>query len=212
MSVPVEDTLELVSLRAWEFGINSDSRPLTISGPLVTSTGVGPRSERTVVTKLLASCLAAAAIAGAAAATATAVQTVMTSTSPAVQQVVFGLPLPLDPAADVPTAEQVTGVLSSLADPGVPFAAKSYLVEGGIGRIEARTADALMKNAVARGQIPLNFSVGPITPTGPGLASATVTATGQTMPPTTQTISFVDQGGWKLSRASATSVLAIFSA
>lgn len=163
--------------------------------------------------KLLASCLAAAAIAGAAAATTTAVQTIMPSSSPAVQPVVFGAPLPLDPVvADLPTAEQVTGVLNSLADPGVPFAAKSYLVEGGIGRLEARTADALMKNAIAKGQIPLNFSVGAITPTGPGIASATVTATGPSMPPTTQTVSFVDQGGWKLSRSSATSVLAIFSA
>ena len=162
--------------------------------------------------KLLASCLAAAAIAGAAATATTAVQTIMPSNSPAVQPVVFGAPLPLDPVADLPTAEQVTGVLNGLADPGVPFAAKSYLVEGGIGRIEARTADALMKNAIAKGQIPLSFSVAAITPTGPGLASATVTATGPTMPATTQTVSFVDQGGWKLSRSSASTVLAIFSA
>ncbi len=162
--------------------------------------------------KLLASCLAAAAIAGGAAAATTAVQTIMPSNSAAVQPVVFGVPMPLDTAYDVPTADQITGVLSSLADPGVPFAAKSYLVEGGIGRIEARTADALMKNAVAKGQIPLNFTVDAITPAGPGIASATVTAAGPNMPPTTQTVSFVDQGGWKLSRSSATSVLAIFSA
>lgn len=162
--------------------------------------------------KLLASCLAAAAVAGGAAAATAAVQTIIPSNTPAVAPVVFGVPLPLDPVADVPTAEQITGVLSSLADPGVPFAAKSYLVEGGIGRIEARTADALMKNAVAKGQIPLSFTVGAITPTGPGLASATITATGPSMPATTQTVSFVDQGGWKLSRASATTVLAIFSA
>ena len=162
--------------------------------------------------KLLATCVAAAAIAGGAGAATTALQTIMPSNSPAVRPVVFGAPLPLDPAADMPTADQITGVLNGLADPGVPFAAKSYLIEGGIGRIEARTADALMKNAIARGQIPLNFSVGPITPTGPGIATATITATGPTMPPTTQTVSFVDQGGWKLSRASASTVLAIFSA
>ena len=162
--------------------------------------------------RFLASCLAAAAVAVGAGAAATAVHTIMPSNSPAIQLVVFGAPLPLDPAADLPTADQITGVLSSLADPGVPFAAKSYLVEGGIGRLEARTADALMKNAVAKGQIPLNFTVGGITPTGPGLATATITAAGPNMPPTTQTVSFVDQSGWKLSRASATSVLAIFSA
>jgi hypothetical protein len=167
-----------------------------------------------VTNKFLVSCVAAAAVAGGAAAATTAVQTIMPSNSPAVQPVVFGVPLPLDldPAADVPTADQITGVLSSLADPGVPFAAKSFLVEGGIGRLEARTADALMKNAIAKGQIPLNFTVGAITPTGPGLATATITAAGPNMPPTTQTVSFVDQSGWKLSRSSATSVLAIFSA
>jgi hypothetical protein len=165
-----------------------------------------------VTHKLLATCVAAAAIAGGAGAATTALQTITPSNSPAVQPVVFGAPLPLDPAADMPTADQITGVLNGLADPGVPFAAKSYLIEGGIGRIEARTADALMKNAIARGQIPLNFSVGPVTPTGPGIATATITATGPTMPPTTQTVSFVDQGGWKLSRASASTVLAIFSA
>ena len=159
--------------------------------------------------KLLATCMAAAAVAAGAAGTVVAVTP---ATSPAVAPVVFGAPLPLDPAAAIPTADQITGVLNSLADPGVPFASKAYLVEGGIGRLEARTADALMRNAVAKGQIPLSFSVGDISPIGPGAASATVTASGPGMPPTTQTVTFVDQGGWKLSRASATAVLSIFSA
>ncbi|NBP86282.1 MAG: hypothetical protein EBU54_14240, partial [Mycobacteriaceae bacterium] len=90
-------------------------------------------------------------------------------------------------------------------------AAKGNLVEGGIGRIEARTADALMLKAVANGQLPLSFSVANIAPAGPGAATASVTASGPTMPPTTQSITFVDQGGWKLSRASATTVLTMFS-
>ena len=162
--------------------------------------------------KFLATCVAAAAIAGGAAAGITAAVTITASASPAVQPMVFGAPLPLDPAADVPTADDITGVLNGLADPGVPFASKAYLVEGGIGRIEARTADALMKNAVAKGQVPLNFTVGNITPVGPGAASATITASGPSMPPTTQTVTFVDQGGWKLSRSSASTVLSIFSA
>lgn len=166
--------------------------------------------------KFLATCMAAAAIAAGAAAATTAAVSITASGSPAVQPVVFGTPMPLDPAtdvaADVPTTDQITGVLNGLADPGVPFASKAYLVEGGIGRIEARTADALMKNAVAKGQIPLSFTVGDITPIGPGAASATVTAAGPSMAPTTQTVTFVDQGGWKLSRSSATTVMSIFSA
>lgn len=157
--------------------------------------------------KLLATCTAAAAVAAAA---VTAVVSATPAVSPLVAPVVFGAPMPLDPAAALPTADQLTGVLYGLADPNVPFANKGYLVEGGIGRLEARTADALMRSAVARGQVPLNFTVGPITPLGPGAASATVTAAGPAMAPTTQTVTFVNQGTWKLSRASATTVLAIF--
>ncbi len=142
--------------------------------------------------------------------TVASVVAVTPATSPAVSPMVFGVPLPLDPAAPLPTADQVTGVLYSLADPNVPFANKGYLVEGGLGRLEARTADALMRNAAARGQVPLSFTVGAITPLGPGAASATVTATGPSMPATTQSVIFVNQGAWKLSRTSATAVMAIF--
>lgn len=160
--------------------------------------------------KLLATCMAAAAIAGGAATAVTAVVTITPIASPDVSPVVFGTPLPLDPAADLPTPDQLNGVLYGLADPSVPFAAKAYLVEGGIGRLEARTADALMRSAVAKGQVPLNFNVGDIAPVAPGAASATVTASGPAMAPTTQAVTFVDQGGWKLSRASASTILAIF--
>ena len=139
--------------------------------------------------KLLATAVAALAIGGGAAAPALA-----------------------DPGADLPTADQLTGVLVGLADPGVPFAAKGYLIEGGIGRLEARAADGLMAKAVAKGQIPLSFAVSNIAPAGPGAASANVTATGAAAPPVIKNITFVDQGGWKISRQSATAVLAIFSA
>jgi hypothetical protein len=158
-----------------------------------------------VTLKFLATGVAAAAVLAGGAVSITP------SASPAVELAVFGVPMPLDPAVDVPTADQLNGVLYGLADPGVPFASKSYLVEGGIGRVEARTADALMKNAVAKGQTPLNFSIGGISPAGPAAATATVTASGPGMAPTTQSVTFVDQGGWKLSRTSAATVLAIFS-
>lgn len=162
--------------------------------------------------------LAAAALAGLCAVAATALTTLSGSFaapgapgSPgAVRLAVLGAPLPLDPAPGIPTADQLTVVLNGLADPGVPFANKGYLVEGGIGRIEAKTADALMRSAVAKGQVPLNFTVGAITPVAPGAATASVTAAGPAMAPTTQSVTFVDQGGWKLSRASASTVLAIF--
>jgi len=160
-----------------------------------------------VTLKLLATGVAAAAvIAGG----ATSVVSITPTTSPTVAPVVFGVPMPLDPAVDLPSADQLNSVLYGLADPSVPFANKGYLVEGGIGRLEAKTADALMKNAVAKGQVPLNFSVAGIAPAGPAAATATITASGPSMPATTQAVTFVDQGGWKLSRTSASTVLAIF--
>ena len=159
---------------------------------------------KTLATGLAAAAVVAGGVAG--------VVTITPIASPAVQPVVFGVPMPMDPAADLPTPDQLTGVLVGLADPGVPFNAKGYLIEGGIGRIEARTADALMRNAVAKGQVPLSFAIANIVPAGPGVASATVTASGPGMPANTQTVTFVDQGGWKLSRTSASTVLAIFSA
>ena len=161
--------------------------------------------------KLLATCMVVAAIMGGAAGGAAANDAISPITDPAVQLVVFGNPLPLDPAADLPTADQLYGVLYGLADPNVPFAAKSNLIEGGIGRIEARAADGLMKNAVAKGQLPLNFSVSNIAPAAAGAAGATVTATGNGVGPITQNIIFVNQGGWKLSRASAGLVLSLFN-
>ena len=161
--------------------------------------------------KLLATCLAAAAIAGGGAGGTALVEAITPIVSPAIRPVVFAAPLPLDPAADVPMADQLNAVLYGLADPAVSFSAKSYLVEGGIGRVEARAGDGLMKKAQAKGQLPLSFTVADIAPVAAGAASAVVTATGPATAPITQTIVFVNQGGWKLSRASAGLVLSMFN-
>jgi len=163
------------------------------------------------VIQKLAVLLASAAIAGGAAAAMTAAVSITPIAAPAVQPLVFGEPLPLNPVADIPSADQLNSVLYGLADPNVPFASKSYLVEGGIGRLEARTADALMRNAVSKGQVPLSFSIADIVPAGPGAASANVTASGPDTPAITQPITFVDQNGWKLSRNSASALLAMFN-
>ena len=154
----------------------------------------------------------AATLAGAVTAGVMSASWGVTASSPQVQPVVFGVPMPLDPAADVPSPDQLYGVLRGLADPGVPFRSKGYLVEGGIGVIEGRTADAMMRNATAKGLVPLSFQISDIAPVGPGAASANVTASGPGMPPQSQSVTFVDQGGWKLSRASASQVLQLFSA
>ncbi|MBO0864403.1 MAG: hypothetical protein J2P16_04940 [Mycobacterium sp.] len=156
--------------------------------------------------KSLATGVAAIAAIGAAAAGVTSLASV--SPGPAqVQPVVFGAPLPLDPAASLPTPGELVGVLNSLQDPSVPFASKGYLVQGGVGGTEGRIADHELQKAAQKGQLPLSFNVANIAPAGPGAASAEVTATGPSLAPTTQNVTFVNQGGWKLSRASAMSVL-----
>ncbi|MEO6792896.1 MAG: hypothetical protein ABI253_07975 [Mycobacterium sp.] len=148
--------------------------------------------------KYLAAGIAAAALVGAAAAGVTSVATV----APQVQLAVFGVPLPLDPAIGGPAPEQLTDVLNTLADPGIPAAGKSYLVEGGLGPVESSIMDRKMQKAAQNGKFPLAISVANIAPAGPGLATADVTASGPSMEPRTVNLTFVDQAGWKLSRTS----------
>jgi hypothetical protein len=160
--------------------------------------------------KSLATGVAAVAAIGAAAAGVTAgviFNASVTSATPQVQPVVFGAPLPLAPTADVPTADQLVSVLNGLQNPGIPFASKSNLVEGGVGGVEGRIADRKLQKAAANGSLPLTFNVANITPAGPGTASADVTASGPHTAPTTQNITFVNQGSWKLSRGSAMMLL-----
>lgn len=149
---------------------------------------------------------AALALVGAAAGV-TSIAAASPVASPAVQPVVFGTPLPQQPAADVPTADQVYAVLNGLGDPNVPFRSKAHLVEGGIGIVEGRAADRLVDSGLQKGYFPLSFDVADITPVGPGLASATVTASGPNLTPTTQTVTLVNAGGWKLTRASGMALL-----
>ena len=127
-----------------------------------------------------------------------------------VQPVVFGAPVPLDPGVpgvDVPSAGQLLTVLNSLQDPSVPFASKSNLVEGGVGGVEGHMADKKLQQAAAKGSLPLTFNIANIQPAGPGTASANITATGPHLAPTTENITFVDQGGWKLSRTSTMTLI-----
>ena len=84
--------------------------------------------------KSLATGVAAVAAIGAAAAGVTSIASI-TSATRHVQPVVFGAPLPVAPTADVPTTDQLITVLNGLQNPGIPFASKSYLVEGGVGGV-----------------------------------------------------------------------------
>ncbi|OBK21739.1 hypothetical protein A5634_09080 [Mycobacterium asiaticum] len=158
--------------------------------------------------KSLAIGAAAVAAIGAAAA---GVTSIVSPVEHQVQPVVFGAPLPLDPApapANVPTVSQLNGILTSLADPNVSFSNKGDLVEGGIGGTEAHLADHQLKKAAKNGQLPLSFSIANIQPAGNGSATADVSVSGPKLsPPVTQNVTFVNQGGWVLSRGSAMELL-----
>ncbi|ORW16211.1 hypothetical protein AWC18_19030 [Mycolicibacter nonchromogenicus] len=134
--------------------------------------------------------------------------TYLTNPTPATAEApttVFFAPLPLDPAAAVPTPEQLTDVLNTLANPDIPAAAKGNLVEGGLGGAEA-ILDRRLKKAQKNGYLPLSISVANVAPAGPGTASADVTASAPKLDPHTVNLTFVDQGGWKLSQASLLSL------
>jgi hypothetical protein len=158
-----------------------------------------------VTVKSLATGIAAVAAIGAAAAGVTCIASV-TDASPRVQPVVFGVPLPQDPAVDLPTPDQLVTVLNTLQDPSVSFASKGYLVEGGIP-VPIGIADHELQKAASKGSLPLTFNISNIVPAGPGAATATITASGPRLAPTPEYLTFVDQGGWKLSHDSAMTLI-----
>ncbi len=165
------------------------------------------------VKAIAASATAVAAIGAA----ATGMTSIASGVAPTVRvlPVAVGAPLPQDPApppaptANIPTADQLTGILNSLADPNVPFANKSNLVEGGISGTEAHIADHELKKAAKNGDLPLAFNVVNIHPgAASGSATADVGVSGPKIPsPVTQNVTFVNQGSWVLSRASAMELL-----
>lgn len=159
--------------------------------------------------KTLATGVAATVAIGAAAAGVTCIAAVA-PVSPRVQPVVFGVPLPQDPAVpvgvDVPTAGQLAVLLNTLQDPSVSFAQKGNLIEGGIP-VPVSLADHELQKAASKGSLPLTFDITNITPSGPGAATATITASGPHLAPTPEYLRFVDQGGWKLSHDSAMTLI-----
>jgi hypothetical protein len=151
--------------------------------------------------------LALAVIGGAAAGIAS-----LPSAPTSMQLTAVGAPLPQDPAppgASVPTPDQLTGVLNSLADPNVSFTNKSNLVEGGISGSTAHMADHELKKAAKNGDLPLAFNVTNVQPgAAPGSVTAQVAVSGPKLPtPVTQNVTFINQGGWVLSRSSAMELL-----
>ena len=74
--------------------------------------------------------------------------------------------------------------------------------------MEAHVADKRLKKADKNGDLPLAFNVSNIQPAAAGSATADVAVSGPKIPsPITQNVTFVNQGGWVLSRTSAMELL-----
>lgn len=129
----------------------------------------------------------------------------------AVQPVVFGVPMPLDPppaaGAPLPTTDEVSSMLTRLTDAAITYKEKGYLVENGINQGEGHALDHDLRKASRDGQLPYTFNVTNVEPTGPNQAVANVTTSGPKMAPVTQPIQLVDQGSWVLSHDSALALI-----
>ena len=121
--------------------------------------------------------------------------------TPAVAPVVWDIPMPAAPAPELQSA--LTQTLSGLAAGG-SFASKQSYIEGGLGRIATRAADAKFQQKQAEGVFPLTFNVMDIDQNGP-LATANVTATSATGNEASMPLTFVQgpsPSGWQLSKGS----------
>jgi hypothetical protein len=159
-----------------------------------------------VTLKTLVTGMAAAAVVAGAAAGVTSVASPAVSSAPAVQPVVWDIPMPQAPAPDLQSPLLQT--LQALAGGG-SFIGKASYIEGGIGRIESIAADRAYNKAAAEGKFPLTFNVADIDQEG-GVANADVTATSALGTTATQSVQFVagpSPSGWQISKESALSLL-----
>jgi len=159
-----------------------------------------------VTLKSLVTGVAAAALVGGVAAGVTSIASPAGTQAPAVQPVVWDIPMPQAPAPDLQTPLLQT--LQALAGGG-SFSGKAAYIQGGIGRIEGIAADRAYNRAAAEGKFPLTFSIINIDSEG-GVATADVTATSALGTSATQSVQFVagpSPTGWQISKASALNLL-----
>jgi len=159
-----------------------------------------------VTLKTLVTGVAAAALVGGAAAGVTFIAFPAVSSAPAVQPVVWDVPMPQAPAPDLQAPLLQT--LQALASGG-SFAGKASYIQGGIGRIESIAADRAYTNAAQEGKFPLTFNIANIDSDG-ATASADVTATSALGTSATQSVQFVtgpSPSGWQIAKASALDLL-----
>lgn len=150
---------------------------------------------------------AAAAVVAAAAGGVTSIAASAPSQAPAIQHVVWDIPMPQAPAPDLQAP--LVQTLNGLAGGGSYAGPKGTYIQGGLGRIESRLADGKYKDAAAKGYFPLNFVVTDIDLNG-AVATANVTATAQTGVSASQPVTFIQgpsPSGWQISKDSALTLL-----
>jgi hypothetical protein len=159
-----------------------------------------------VTLKTLVTGMAAVAVVGGAAAGVTSIASPVVSSAPAVQPVVWDVPMPQAPAPELQSPLLQT--LQVLAGGG-SFSGKAPYIQGGIGRIESIAADRAYNKAAAEGKFPLTFNIANIDSDG-AVASADVTATSALGTSATQNVQFVvgpSPTGWQISKSSALNLL-----
>lgn len=147
--------------------------------------------------------LAALAVAGAGAAAA--------EPAPAPPVPAPAVPEPAQPGAPVPDPGAVAGMLTRLSDPGIDYKEKGNLVENGIDAGDGHVLDHELRKAHRDGELPYNFDVLNVVPTGPDKALANVTMSGPKLAPRTLPLQLVDQGSWVLTQESAKALIQVLA-
>lgn len=149
--------------------------------------------------KTLVTGVAAAAVVAAAAGGVTSVASSV-SAAPAIQPVVFGIPMPEVPAPDL--VGPINATLGALGAAG-PFSARLPFIEP-LGGLTGRVAESQYNSLVAKGVFPLTATITDVDLNGP-TATGLVSATSANGTPHSVTLSFV-QGpsptGWLLTAGS----------
>ncbi len=153
-----------------------------------------------MILKTLVTGFAAAAVIGGAAAGVTSVASGTIAASPAVQPVVWDIPMPAAPEDDV--ASDLTRTVNTLGSGG-SFAGKSAYIQG-LGRFTGKGVELKYNDAVAKGYLPLTATVTDVVPNG-NSATANVTAKLASGEVRSMPLTFVrgpSPTGWQLSSQS----------
>ena len=150
--------------------------------------------------KTLVTGVAAVAAVGGAAVGVTSLASSTITAAPAVQPVVWDIPMPAAPAPDL--VGPLTQTVNTLGSGG-SFSGKSAYIQG-LGRFTGKGVEIKYNDAVAKGYLPLTATVSDVVPS-PGGATANVTATLASGEVRSMPLTFV-QGpsptGWQLSSQS----------